>query len=610
MLDTLLKKQNLQWLLFLVLIYSTSIFVAQKSRVLDDWTNIVCMDGRGYYAYLPAVFIFQDLGLDFYEKHSPVPGDEANFLMEAQGGKVNKYSYGVSLALLPFFLIGWAYSFFAGYPLTGHSQPFCHAVFFGAIFYLGLGLYYLRRLLNTFDIKQPVIYMVLILIYFGTNLFHYTVYEPSMSHVYSFAAMSAFCFFTRNFFVRNNPRAFLWMAVALALIMVIRPVNVLIVLAIPFLAGSFGNIILRATQLIKTNKKLIFYSLLAFLAIVGIQALFWYLQTGHWLVYSYGNEKFVFAKPEILNVLFSYRKGLFLYTPLILLSLLGFLPLFRKSRFGFASLLFFMVVLVYVFASWECWYYGWSFGQRGFIDYYPVFAILLALFFNNLISKPAKLLATAAALSILLVSAVQTFQISNKILLHDGMDKEAYWDVFLKTDSNYSGYLLEKEKQRISQHYSDYLAGSEPVFKSKITFDEQETPLFWQTALLKQGEAFSGNMANLAGTPANHYSSGFSAILSDISPVPVKFVQAKVRILQDGQVAPYFLIVSVEGSGKLLQYNSLDLSKMPGNKEGWELKEYVAALPESDPAETSVKVHIVSGEGAEVLIDDFELFFY
>ena len=36
---------------------------------------------------------------------------------------------------------------------------------------------------------------------FSTNLFYYTVSEPAMSHIYSFACITAFVFYTKNYFL-------------------------------------------------------------------------------------------------------------------------------------------------------------------------------------------------------------------------------------------------------------------------------------------------------------------------------------------------------------------------------------------------------------------------
>ncbi|MCB7372887.1 hypothetical protein LI003_23625, partial [Bacteroides caccae] len=43
--------------------------------------------------------------------------------------------------------------------------------------------------------------------------------------------------------------------------------------------------------------------------------------TGEFIVYSYTKEGFNFLHPEIIKVLFSYEKGLFVYTPICFFSL-------------------------------------------------------------------------------------------------------------------------------------------------------------------------------------------------------------------------------------------------------------------------------------------------
>ena len=45
------------------------------------------------------------------------------------------------------------------------------------------------------------------------------------------------------------------------------------------------------------------------------------ISVGHFLVYSYGHEKFDFINPHLLGFLFSYDNGMFLYIPAIGFSL-------------------------------------------------------------------------------------------------------------------------------------------------------------------------------------------------------------------------------------------------------------------------------------------------
>ena len=53
------------------------------------------------------------------------------------------------------------------------------------------------------------------------------------------------------------------------------------------------------------------------------QMVYWKLHTGNLLFYTYGEEKFFWNDPKVLEGLFSFRKGWLVYSPLMLLSLTG-----------------------------------------------------------------------------------------------------------------------------------------------------------------------------------------------------------------------------------------------------------------------------------------------
>ena len=67
-----------------------------------DWDKMVAADGLGYYAYLPATFIYHDLSFSFFNEVHPkyYPSGynppTRNFLNEFDGIKVSKYFPGVA----------------------------------------------------------------------------------------------------------------------------------------------------------------------------------------------------------------------------------------------------------------------------------------------------------------------------------------------------------------------------------------------------------------------------------------------------------------------------------------------------------------------------------
>jgi hypothetical protein len=103
----------------------------------------------------------------------------------------------------------------------------------------------------------------------------------------------------------------------------------------------------------------------------------------------------------------------------------------------------FFSFLTYVLSSWWSWQYGASYGLRAYIDYYAIFFIPFAFLLNNLRFGTKTMIVALAGLTIPL-NFIQTYQYKNYILHWSGMNKEKYWQVFLKTDKKYEGFLWSK----------------------------------------------------------------------------------------------------------------------------------------------------------------------
>jgi hypothetical protein len=268
---------------------------------------------------------------------------------------------------------------------------------------------------------------------FGTNLFYYTVTEFAMSHLYSFTAITWFSYFTKQYFIKESNKYILFNAFLLGLITLIRPVNLLIVFAIPFLAGNIYALLNGIKQLFKKPVVLMIASLF-FICIISIQLIIYKISTGSFLVYSYKNEGFNFLQPQVLNFLISYRKGMFVYTPLLFFSLAGLVSISRTSRFQLFSLSAFLILLVYIFSSWHMWFYGGSFSQRVMIDFYAFFSILLGLSIQQLSKFPIRKLYLGFIVLLVIFCQVQTYQYRRMQIHWSDMDKAKYWNVFLRID--------------------------------------------------------------------------------------------------------------------------------------------------------------------------------
>jgi hypothetical protein len=418
---------SLLTLIFLLLVF------AYQGKKLDKWgqNQIIQNDVISYYAYLPAAIIFNDLNFDFTKK---LPSDFEGkiWLQTAPNGKpILRMTMGLAILWLPFFLLAHAFAHLAGISALGYSWPYSLSIFLAALFYFAVGCWYLIRMAGRYFSDQAIA-VTLLLLALATNLNFYMVSEPGMSHVFNFALIAAFLYHSISWTEFPTVKRTLLMGFLAGLIVLIRPVNIL-VLIFPALYGISkpSEIVDRIT----TNWKLIMLAgVMAFLTLFP-QFLYWKAQTGHFLFNSYMDQgKFYFLKPQIINGLFSYRKGWLIYSPVMITSLVGFFWLLREKNKLFFPLLLFVAVNIYVVFSWWCWWYGGSFGSRPMIDMYGLLAIPMAAAIERVVNSKFWIRGIAVAVfsALIFLNQFQMKQYQTSLLHWDSMSRKAYWGIMFK----------------------------------------------------------------------------------------------------------------------------------------------------------------------------------
>lgn len=396
----------------------------------NGWNEIISSDGRGYYHYFLEYFITDE---------NRQPEREQSYLSEHNGQSYTKYSIGTSILLSPFFGLAYGIATITGDELTGYSTPFQLFVRLGSLCYLILGGFMLFRLLLTYHIKEQVAYFTVLAFLFGTNLLYYGVLLSALSHVYSFTTITAWALCIRTYFKTGQLKYFLWAAIAFGTVVLLRPFNILVVLAIPLLTFDLPTLGTSALRVVR-RPWIIIVAGLIFCSMISIQLLVWYDQTGQWILYGYANEGFYFTQPKIVEVLFSFNKGLFIYTPLLLVAMVGIWPLYRKHRMLSVSFIAFFLVITYFISSWWCWNYASHFGLRPYIDFYAFLAIPLAAVLS-IRRKVFLYLLALVVLSLIALNLIQSYQTKAQILHPIGMDCRQYQYVFLRTGEQYEHCL-------------------------------------------------------------------------------------------------------------------------------------------------------------------------
>ena len=406
--------------------------------------SVIRSDGKGYYDYLPAVFIYNDLNFSFRQEpiEGYMPQDYQGLDIEYKNSVVNKYPCGTAILWIPTFLLAHAYCYAFGVEPNGYTLPYQYSIVISAILFLSLGLFLCKKILLMYNVSLKNILFTQVLFLFGTQLFFNTYFDSSFSHIYSFTLIAFFIYLIKKHSIEHNNKFLVYASLVLGLIVLIRPINVLIVLFLPFLFSSLNEFYSWLKHVFINKTKIILVSVFLFCSVISIQLFIWFIQTGEFVVWSYQNEGFDFLNPNIFLSLFSYQKGLFVYTPLVLLSVLLFVFTHRKKIYSIGALFFWFLILMYITSCWHMWWYGMSFGLRPLVDYFSVFLILFAIGLNKLNGLTKKLI-LACSFLLLGVQMIQAYQYKNFILHWDSMTKESYWKVFLKTKNRYKGLLWQ-----------------------------------------------------------------------------------------------------------------------------------------------------------------------
>ena len=403
----------------------------------STWQGTIGSDGKGYYCYLPAFLIYKDIHYGFLkEAANPLITSQPDpeFRVESAGNIVNKYPAGEAVLILPFFLIAHLITILTGNVADGYSYFYFIFVSIAALFYAWMGLYYTNKLLKGFNFSSGNIVISILVITFGTQLFLYIVSEPSMSHVFSFGLISGFFFYTFQYFKEMNFAHLFKVAILMGLIILVRPVNIFCLAFVPFLATNWASLSAGSKHLLNQPKNLIliFCTTISF---AFIQLIIWKIQTGNFLIDTYTGEYFQWEKGKnLIPFLFSYKKGLLIYTPILLMCFVGFIPLIQQNIYQAGSLMFALGITFFIFASWWCWWYGWSFSSRPVTEYMSVFAILCSVFLTNLKSLISRRITIIILFGLIIFTQIQIFQYRHGFIDPENMTKEKYWDNFLRID--------------------------------------------------------------------------------------------------------------------------------------------------------------------------------
>jgi hypothetical protein len=264
-------------------------------------------DGYSYYVYLPSVFIYHDVTLEKLANEwygGPYPDFTGIRRWPSTNRWLNLHPIGTAILMAPFFVAADWLSAWTNLPRDGFSLYYQHGAALAAVAYFLLGLAILRRMLRQ-QFSDGVVLATLICITWGTNLFHYAVFDGTFSHAFAFFLVCVWLWLVEQWWERPTLACSLAIGGVAALNVLVRHTNAIFILLLPLYGlVRWQDVRGRVLELRSRWRMLAVAALAGTLVLAPQLALFKWI-TGQWFVNAYVTHGmgFTFGSPHLVAVL-------------------------------------------------------------------------------------------------------------------------------------------------------------------------------------------------------------------------------------------------------------------------------------------------------------------
>lgn len=357
-------------------------------------------DAFSYYVYLPAWLLYHDPSLQAVADDccgGEFPDWTAIVRWRFTRRWVDAHPIGEALMIAPFFAVAHALTRWTNLSPDGFTLYYQHAAGLAGLAYVIAGLWFVGRLLRR-HFPDGVADATVVALLAGTSLYHYATFDSAWSHAFSFVLCAALFERLDAWGETSSTADAVEIGAIAGLMVLVRHTNAII--AAPLGVSAF----------VRARSFRPFAPTAAATATVCCLPQLWlyFRATGRLIVSSYGSLGFTWTTPHLTGVLISPTKGLFFWAPLLLAGIAGLAWLPRSLRGWRPAILAILAADAYLIASWWDWQFGASYGHRGFVDVYPLFAPGLAAVFSRVAIRPAA--RAAATVVVVVLCALSIFQ--------------------------------------------------------------------------------------------------------------------------------------------------------------------------------------------------------
>ncbi|HEX4076449.1 MAG TPA: hypothetical protein VHX49_13695 [Candidatus Acidoferrales bacterium] len=353
-------------------------------------------DGVGYYAFARSMLIehrldftydWQKANASFRMYRVDAAGDVLPDQYTSTGHIGNHFAIGPAILWSPFLIVAHAgvlaYDRLGGHVAAdGYSRPYLIAMAVGTTFY-GFMALWISFVLARQYVAERWAFLATVGIWFASSLPVYMYFNPSWSHAPSAFAVALFLWYWMR--TRNARTVAQWAILgALGGLMMDVYYVTAVMLLLPLLeslAGYRASLKAHANSAAGTLflKNVVFALTLvaAFAPTLVVKKILY----GRYFHMGY-TEQWFWKSPAFFKVLFSSEHGLFSWTPILLLAVVGLFILRRYDPVLALYLILVFAAYLYAIGCYQDWHGISSYGNRFFVGLTPLFVLGLAALFD------------------------------------------------------------------------------------------------------------------------------------------------------------------------------------------------------------------------------------
>ncbi len=359
--------------------------------------RLVAGDALFYYAYVPSLLIDHDVDLtnDLETLRGDAP-QPLKWQRTATGKASSPFAVGSALVAMPLVALGIALDAALGARADGYGWCAQAGMCLAGIVYSGLGAVLLVRLVRRwFD--APIALVATLATILATPLVYYTLVSPTYAHAGSFFFVTAFLSAWLGARERLAGHPALLVGLTAGAMTLVRWQDVLFV-AVPAL-----ELLTRFARRGATPRERL--RVVRFAALAGLTAVLaftpqmwvWHEIYGKWLTVPQGDTWVRWTRPDVVAALVSLDAGgLFTWTPLTLVGVLGLASFRRRDPVLAAGLAVAFALQLYVEGTVHHGL-GSAYGSRRLVGATAIFAIGFAAVLDGLAARRRHALALGLA---------------------------------------------------------------------------------------------------------------------------------------------------------------------------------------------------------------------